>query len=793
MQPQKGHNKRPFGGTSGHMSKMRKKAKQEIQVEGPRDSALGSAPRSINVEEFAKARSYELNALEVALKNATQFTGAQRVWQTVPRHMRRRAASHNLKRLPQRLRQRALEQIANDTGNPQKAEKPPSRRKIRRCKTVFDDYLRRRVNKGWLETHIWHAKRMRMVNLWGYKLAHHPNDKSFRSAYRAGKYQCIAHDASYFQPIEVIGLQEHIVSVFKHIADPTAPSIASARYVDGTNQGATTIYGSDRFPLGAIAPVTFFWRQEPDEPTLDPQAHKRALWVWVHPAAYSDVHAELTKAAKQSKLASDVEIKALKSELVRFELTGPRSHAILSEVLKVCEESYDKHGGVHTNPAARKTWAALKNLRTPSSLAPGVILSLTIHDPRLSFPPRMSPRAKSITPEEQLAINALLVSWPSGAAVSDIWCPKKRDCLDARPRDGVLDARRAKALIPGTKLIPQPNDCRIPILLVQRDCFSRDAVAASDSESREFTAGWDLIAPKGWGMDLWRQLIYAGARIGGLRERRAQHFESGVPCFPYDYPETLAYRHYAATRRSELQAAHKRRPKSKRPNYDKLGSDSPFEAPFWKLGSAQTGDSSKGIEIVNSGSAPAQAMDTEPSWPAPAVFASARALGLVRRLLASDDFPRTSAEFRHSLQAWLAKKGCGPIRQELESSDVVANALVRVRIELLARGVVGEFGAIYDASQEDYRRWVDRRDQDDLRANLADVELPHQARAIGYLTNGSYSLSTGRGLAIGCCSLGALHQMLQRARSEKRTPETFVLVRGVTGKVYRPAKLTIIA
>jgi hypothetical protein len=25
-------------------------------------------------------------------------------------------------------------------------------------------------DKSWLETHIWHAKRMKMENLWGYRL-----------------------------------------------------------------------------------------------------------------------------------------------------------------------------------------------------------------------------------------------------------------------------------------------------------------------------------------------------------------------------------------------------------------------------------------------------------------------------------------------------------------------------------------------------------------------------------------------------------------------------------------------
>ena len=49
--------------------------------------------------------------MEKALKNASEFSGPTRVFQTLPRHMRRRAASYNVKRLPARLRKRALDQV----------------------------------------------------------------------------------------------------------------------------------------------------------------------------------------------------------------------------------------------------------------------------------------------------------------------------------------------------------------------------------------------------------------------------------------------------------------------------------------------------------------------------------------------------------------------------------------------------------------------------------------------------------------------------------------------------------
>ncbi len=47
------------------------------------------------------------------------------------------------------------------------------------------------MNHAWLETHIWHAKRFKMVERFGYKLAEQPCDKGFRSTYRASAHGCI--------------------------------------------------------------------------------------------------------------------------------------------------------------------------------------------------------------------------------------------------------------------------------------------------------------------------------------------------------------------------------------------------------------------------------------------------------------------------------------------------------------------------------------------------------------------------------------------------------------------------
>ena len=69
-------------------------------------AVTSQAPRGINAVEFAEARALEINNMVEAIKEADNLSG-KRLFQTLPRHMRRRAMSHNVKRMPARLRQRA--------------------------------------------------------------------------------------------------------------------------------------------------------------------------------------------------------------------------------------------------------------------------------------------------------------------------------------------------------------------------------------------------------------------------------------------------------------------------------------------------------------------------------------------------------------------------------------------------------------------------------------------------------------------------------------------------------------
>lgn len=64
----------------------------------------------LDVEKFVQAREHEIKALEKSIKKSRSALST-RAFQSVPRELRRRTASHNVKRVPKRLRARAKVEV----------------------------------------------------------------------------------------------------------------------------------------------------------------------------------------------------------------------------------------------------------------------------------------------------------------------------------------------------------------------------------------------------------------------------------------------------------------------------------------------------------------------------------------------------------------------------------------------------------------------------------------------------------------------------------------------------------
>lgn len=73
------------------------------------DSAL-SAAGELDVAAYVGTREFEIRALEAGMQRSKSAL-TSRAFQQVPRSLRRRTASHNVKRVPRRLRARAKREV----------------------------------------------------------------------------------------------------------------------------------------------------------------------------------------------------------------------------------------------------------------------------------------------------------------------------------------------------------------------------------------------------------------------------------------------------------------------------------------------------------------------------------------------------------------------------------------------------------------------------------------------------------------------------------------------------------
>ena len=159
-------------------------------------------------------------------------------------------------------------------------------------------------------------------------------------------------------------------------------------YLSGSMEGTSFLYQSNRYPRGAIGPVTFLWKPIGLSAEINVN---RTLWLWVHPLTFSEILQELrgvfsavqvfatqassllkdptnqeimmdgkrkSSSQKAEKIMRDVrlnkkypdtdvvcykglsvEIISLKDALCRFRLMGPESLPILTDVLQTADVS----------------------------------------------------------------------------------------------------------------------------------------------------------------------------------------------------------------------------------------------------------------------------------------------------------------------------------------------------------------------------------------------------------------------------------------------------------------------
>ncbi|XP_033914870.3 ribonucleases P/MRP protein subunit POP1 [Acipenser ruthenus] len=250
-------------------------------------------PKFITASSFAQARAAEVNAMLKAVKNKNANS---QVFQALPKHMRRRAMSHNIKRLPRRLQTIAKKEADKTSQQKKEVSKTKSRKARRRHGNLLLEFNRRQRKNLWLETHIWHAKRFHMVKKWGYCLGDKPTAKCYRACYRAMTKHCLLQDLSYQCCLELRGAEDDLLKALARVTSTDmGATFAAVACLSGKRQGSLVLYRADRYPKEPLGQVTFIWK-----PKKVP-SEERQLWIWTHPTSKQDLLSELLSVCQCSE------------------------------------------------------------------------------------------------------------------------------------------------------------------------------------------------------------------------------------------------------------------------------------------------------------------------------------------------------------------------------------------------------------------------------------------------------------------------------------------------------------
>ncbi|TVY83146.1 Ribonucleases P/MRP protein subunit POP1 [Lachnellula suecica] len=576
------------------------------------DAALKNG--ELDLQAFLKSREFEIKALEDGMQRSKR-SRTQRAFQQVPRDLRRRTASHNVKKVPKRLQTRAAREMREDntpTVNASKRKPGSSRGRIRAetakrlgilatkkraqknggeagdvetraarpkiRKNLLNDppkpkskFRKRQIHKTWLPTHMYHAKRARMTEpkkpLWRFAVPITSTEKSYRPTHRAGGVRgAVAWDMSYMSTISLEAPVENLEKVLKGVgvSDSGLWKDNGGKWMAGKRCWSGWLTRETKEMRVQMGPSTVIWCSSEQDSTneADHMIKKkpmRRVFVRAHPAIFLETWTELLRLSKMQR--PTVHVEDLRFEIGSINITGPGSTESLLGTL----HPYDQSEGTQESHA--KTFSSLAGVTNPGSLPANSVLAFSIMDPRLRYPPRPVTLPKSDDEESNFTLLKLLSTWPSDESTpsSALFDRNARFKASRLPSQKSINRRKGEAQ-PGAYPPVVPTDPSIPVMLFT----SRTAPSAAAQGTWTLLAPWKCILPIWYGLMHYPLSSGGNPRFGGLDELRQIHFEHGTPWFPADYPGTNAGSAWEADAREKRKAEWDRRPKGKRVEWDSL-------------------------------------------------------------------------------------------------------------------------------------------------------------------------------------------------------------------------------
>ena len=453
----------------------------------------------------------------------------------------------------------------------------------------------------WLPTHLWHAKRFRMVDKYGWKIPYTPAQKCARHSYHSIAKNCAVIDTSY-QSIYQLSSDNHslllqTLSSFLHPSLSLSPSLHSLTPV------TTTMFYPNAFPYGAIGPVNIL------------PISVSSVWLLLHPAMVSEF------ATLSSKFPNQMECSDITAEIGVLQLVGPSSLSTLLKALPPDLDTERETGAWHESCNDSPGLSALLEKMSQSSrprLPDNSLFGYTASDPRLSLPTIKVPvRLEDPEPDELMALLTKLQDQLQSAETQEVPFNTAADVITEsnttstnntdiiasfeshkqtlassqlciahcrhqsvadRHTDHVINTHRSRCLTGHAPEDPCLKKNRVPLWLL-----TTSGAHGPLGSTSQYGGGVMLMLPREWVLTSLVALNYWGAKAVGKKELDRVQFERQSVCYPIDCIDTNGYVVEAYNRKRELEESYLLKPPDKRVEYGKMGVSTPFHAPWGSL------------------------------------------------------------------------------------------------------------------------------------------------------------------------------------------------------------------
>lgn len=516
----------------------------------------------LSVPEFLASREYEIKSFELSQLN-TKYASSTRVFQSLPRSLRRRAASHNVKRIPKRLRSRALREMQNSANGEPPKKKHPRGRELYRLKMsrrllnlAARIKLMRAVPVG-LDRHTKMKDHMRALDSQIKELSQQNLLHRVQLNNSVGAYDNTGVNGLAAKPrgnIKYSKRQRDFVWTPSHVWHakrfhlikkwgfqiPYRPTQKCFRSMNRLSKTGSIIYETSYVGTMVVklsTPLVF------EKVLLAITKYKHSLpqglkegrtsydgWLYqngvktgvgmvyaveslhkilirVHPSLYESYFCYIKDLLAHHE--GENAIFDCRYSLGSFEIHGPTSLNSLSKVFHLDPESCNKE--------VRKEWITLSKLQDSDLLPTGTTFSFPIKDPRFWKHPVNPPPTERLGSIYQAIISRTKTVAPN--SIAQLLDPDQRN-ESYREMYSIKRLGSEFAKVRPSQNYIAGNTSAIPIMITKLK-----------------SGNWAVVLPWYWLMPLWSKLIQTkNSNFGGLRQLHQINFENGRPTFPTDFP-----------------------------------------------------------------------------------------------------------------------------------------------------------------------------------------------------------------------------------------------------------------